>query len=111
VSKNQPEALSQPDKHPVPVYTEEQVRQIVAQNLTSAMWNSPQADRLLKIFETYMGGVVHEKKLLAWTKPVIFIVILIAVGVLKHNGAFDGDVALLIGTITGYFFGRNKSNE
>ena len=111
MSENQPEALSQPEQQPAPMYTEEQVKQIVAQQLSQAVWNSPQVDKLLNIFETYMGGVVHEKKLLAWTKPIIFIVILIAVGVLKHNGAFDGDVALLIGTITGYFFGRNKSNE
>src|SRR5262245_25750348 len=95
----------------VPLYSEEQVKQIVAENLSKAMWNNPQVERLLKILEIYMGGVVHEKKLLAWAKPIIFIVILVAVGALKHNQAFDGEVALLIGTITGYFFGRNKSNE
>src|SRR5688500_5172025 len=109
--EKQPEALSQPQPQPVPMYTEEQVKQVVAQSLQNAMWTSPQAERLLKIAESYMGGVIHEKKLLAWSKPIILIVLLGVVVLLKYMKAFDGDVALLIGTIAGYFFGKAKATE
>lgn len=107
----EPEVVQAPQQPAQRMFTEEQVRQIIA----AQMWQNPKvmalAERALGLADTFVNGMVHEKKLLAWSKPIVLVLLLVAVIILKCYKVFDGDVAILIGTIAGYFFGHNKANE